>query len=128
MQTHKPSYLVIASSTAIAVQTINVDVVGSLPAEMDDLSNVRNLKLAHLEPKDNDILHPFTTTDSLSTIVDNLVSVKMVSMMQMLVKSNVGAPNNKKLKPVIETTTSNNKSDSDILHQPSPSTQSSLSI
>ena len=125
VQTHKPSHSAVASSTAIAVQTVNV--VGSLPAEMDDLSNARNLKSTHLEPKNDDILHPFTTTDSLSTIVDNLVSVKMLSMMQMLVKSNVGAHNNK-LKPVVENTTSNNECDSDILRQPSPSTQSSLSI
>jgi hypothetical protein len=73
-----------------------------------------------------------TTASNLSTTVDNLVSIKMLSMMQTLVKSSVGGNGNGKAR-VVEPSTANNKttttteSDSDLICQPSPSS-SSLSL
>ena len=71
-----------------------------------------------------------TTANNLSTMVDNLVSIKMLSMMQTLVKSSVGGNGNGKAKvvePSTRTTTTTTESDSDLTCQPSPSS-TSLSI
>ena len=126
------------ASTAATVQSVDVS------SSTDELANVtKNLgkikpTVVLQESKTDNIFPPQTpltaTTSSLSSIVDNLVSIKMLSMMQTLVKSSIGGNGNGKAKLVDGATTNANanannttESDSDILRQPSPSS-SSLSL
>jgi len=109
-------------STTAAAQTIDV----SSATLQDELSNTQNIKPSTpLELKNDDISHQFMNTTSLSTLVDNLVSVKMLSMMQTLVKGS--SVDGSETKPVEISTTTTTEAESDILHQPSPSLLSSIS-
>ena len=114
----------------ISVQTLNVS--SAIPLDsMDDLSNVTK---NNLESGKDDGIPSSTqfvnTTSNLSTMVDNLVSIKMLSMMQTLVKSSVGGNSNSNAKLVEPstitktTTTTTTESDSELICQPSPSTSS----
>ena len=113
----------------VSVQTVDVNSATPLHST-DDLSNAtKNLgkikPTLSLESKTNENIPPpaqFVNTTGLSTMVDNLVSIKMLSMMQTLVKS---GSSNGKAKPVEPSAAT--KPDSDLICQPSPSS-SSLSI
>ena len=113
----------------VSVQTVDVDSATPLHST-DDLSNVtKNLgkikPTLSLESKTDENIPPptqFVNTTSLSTMVDNLVSIKMLSMMQTLVKSGSSNGKAKLVEPSAAT-----KPDSDLICQPSPSS-SSLSI
>ena len=91
----------------------------------NDLSNVTKKSTLSLESKTAESIPPPTqfviTTSNLSAMVDNLVSIKMLSMMQTLVRSDVGGNSNGKAKPVEPSTTSKTatESDSDLVCQPS---------
>lgn len=136
-----------------AVQTVNVNPATSLPETLDDLSNLTKKNLGQIKPtlslesKTDDgfpaqtplINNAAASSSQLSTMVDNLVSIKMLSMMQTLVKSSIGGSSSNGKAKLVEpsstananaatnsTTTITTESDSDTLRQTSPS--SSLSI
>ena len=108
----------------ISVQTVDVSSATPLHSA-DDLTNVTK---KNLESKKNESISPPTqfvnTTSNLSAMVDNLVSTKMLSMMQSLVKSSVGGNSNGKAKLVEPSTSTNTESDSDLICRPSPSSSS----
>ena len=117
----------------VSVQAVNVSSAIRLHST-DDLSNVTKKSTLSLESKTDESIPPPTqfvnTTSNLSTMVDNLVSIKMLSMMQTLVKSSVGGNSNGKAKlvePSTITKTATTETDSDIVCQPS-SSSSSLAI
>ena len=114
----------------------------------DDLSNVVKKNLKKIKPtlslksktdESNPSLTQFVNTSNFSAMVDNLVSIKMLSMMQTLVKSSVGGNSNGKAKLVEPSTananaattnitkTTTSEPDSDLIYQPS-SSSSSVSI
>ena len=137
----------LAALKDISAQT--VDASSAIPLHStDDLSNVTKKNFGKIKPTlslksktDESIpsLKQFVNTASnLSTMVDNLVSIKMLSMMQTLVKSSVGGNGNSKAKLVERSTANTNATtnitksttsepDSDLICQPSPSS-SSLSV
>ena len=130
----------------VSVQTVDASSATPLHST-DDLSNVKKKNLGKFKPtlslgsKTDESIPPtqfVNTTSNLSTMVDNLVSIKMLSMMQTLVKSSVGGNSNGKAKLVepstanANATATNTKStttelDSDLICQP-PLSSSSLSI
>ena len=106
----------VVASTTVAVQT--VDVSSAIPLHAtDDLTKKNLISTLCLESKTDESLPPPTqcmhNTGSLSALVDNLVSIKMLSMMQTLVKSSIGGSSNGKGK-LVESST-----DSDITGQTS---------
>ena len=115
----------------VSVQPVNASSATPLHST-DDLSNTTKKNLRKIKPtlslksKTDESIPPPTqfvnSASNLSTMVDNLVSIKMLSMMQTLVKSSVS---NGKAK-VVEPSTAI-ESDSDLICQPFPSS-SSLSI
>jgi hypothetical protein len=106
----------VVASASVAVQT--VDVSSAIPLHATDDLTKKNLKSTlSLESKTDESLSPPTqcihNTGSLSTLVDNLVSIKMLSMMQTLVKSSISGSSNGKGKLVESSTTANTSSESD---------------
>ena len=112
----------------VSVQAVGASSGTPLHSSTDDLSNVTKKSTLSLESKTDESLPPtqfVITSSNLSTMVDNLVSIKMLSMMQTLVKSNVGGNNKGKAKLVEPSTSTTSKttttpeSDSDLICPPS---------
>ena len=124
----------------VSVQTVEdvSSAAATLLHSTDDFSDVMKKNLGKIKPNtlsktDESVVPPppptqFVNAASLSTMVDNLVSIKMLSMMQTLVKSSIGGNSNGKTKLADPSaTTKPDSSDNPICHQPSPSSSSSSS-